>query len=211
MASWSYDRSAHRYRDQSTGRFLSEANVQIARDTFLLDQQQQYREHTAKLATGDLSVQEWTRTMRENLKTSYLAEYTLGKGGAANMTQADYGRVGRQLRDQYGYLQRFAEEVAAGRLSDAQAQARSAQYASSAVQAHAAGVASSWGITLPAQPAVGTDCRSNCRCSWQIEEDASEIRATWIVQDDGESCETCISRGEQYNPFTVAKTTEAAA
>lgn len=211
MASWSFDRSAHRYRDASTGRFVSEAHVTIARDTFLLDQQQQYRAYTAQLASGDLSVQEWTRGMRDNIKTSFLAEYELGKGGRHTMTPKDFGTVGRQLRDQYGYLQKFAEEVSAGRLSDAQAQARSAQYASSSVQAHARGHAASWDLTLPAYPAVGTECRSNCRCSWSLEEDDSEIRATWNVHDDGASCDTCISRGEQYNPFTVAKAEEAAA
>lgn len=210
MAAWEFSESAKRYRNVSTGRFLSPAQEQTLRDDFLERRSTAMRAVTAKVAAGDLSVQDWTRRMRAEIKQTYTAQYAFGRGGTKAMTGADRRAVGQLVSGQLGYLQRFAEEVSAGRLSQAQAEARAALYANSAVQAHARGVASAWSITLPAYPAVGTLCKANCQCSWELEEDDTEIRATWTLSS-AESCDTCLGRADRYSPYTVAKATEAAA
>jgi hypothetical protein len=210
MAAWQFSESAKRYRNVDSGRFLSPAQEQALRDDFLARRSDAMRAVTAKVGAGDVSVQDWLRQMRSEVKQTYATQYAFGRGGTQAMTAADRRAVGQLVSGQLGYLQRFAEEVSAGRLSQPQAEARASLYANSAVQAHAHGVASAWAIDLPAMPGVGTLCKANCGCSWELEEDDTEIRATWTL-GTAESCDTCLERADQYSPYTVAKATEEAA
>jgi hypothetical protein len=50
--------------------------------------------------------------MREAVKDANLYSAAAARGGWAQMTPADFGRVGRAVRDQYAYLDRFAADIA---------------------------------------------------------------------------------------------------
>lgn len=51
---------------------------------------------------------------------SPLANHTLGVGGFNNMTQADWGRIGEMLKEQYIKLNLLMDQIARGELSSAQ-------------------------------------------------------------------------------------------
>lgn len=200
---WAYSQATHRYRGPD-GRWLGRATVLALRDGLVEAQLPVLDGLVARLAAGQLPVAGWVLAMRDLLRVLHVAQYTYGRGGKAAMTAADRGRLGALLRGQYGHLQAFAQEVADGRLSAAQAQARAHLYAGAARQSYERGQAASWGVRLPAHPADGsTECRSNCKCSWRLVGRADgAVEATW-VRHAQDSCATCVRRATDWNPLVV--------
>lgn len=81
---------------------------------------------------GTLTPRQFYEAMQREVRQLYNASAALGKGGWAQMTPADWGRVGRALRDEYGRLRDFAQGLADGAISEKQAIARARLYADSA-------------------------------------------------------------------------------
>lgn len=133
---WGWDPVAHRYRDIETGRFLSRARalelVQQSIDAsgIASDQLASYA------ASGALSAADYGSFFREEIKREYLRQYLLGIGGREQMTAADWGSIGGMLREQYGWLQGFLDEIASGNLTEAQIMARARMYLNSAREAY---------------------------------------------------------------------------
>ena len=125
---WSFDATIGRYRDKRTGRFLSKkealdlTEASVGRAGQILDGL------TESLTMGAMSLQDWQREVAKLLKTVHLAQFILGKGGAANTFPADYLVVARTLKSEYQYLDKFAADIASGRLSAAQIKARARLY-----------------------------------------------------------------------------------
>jgi hypothetical protein len=98
-----------------------------------------------------------------------------GRGGRKFMTQADWGRIGGDLAFQYGRLDDFAREIAAGELSPARIAARAQLYVNAPHQAYESGRREAKivaGFTQERRNAVmdqGTcgDCADYHRKSWQ--------------------------------------------
>lgn len=118
MASWTWEENVGRYRNLTTGRFVSEKQVlswvsESARSSSIVtDGLSRY------LAADQLNVPGWETLMRQEIKDEYVRQYLLGRGGLSQMTQADWGSVGGMIADQYRYLDGFAREVAGGQLSE---------------------------------------------------------------------------------------------
>jgi hypothetical protein len=202
---WQYDDSAKRYRDLNTGRFLSANSVISMRDGHQEARKEVANDLADSLTAGDITVQQYVLRMRDEIKATYIAEYMLGKGGRHNMTQADWGSLGNQLRNQYGYLQNFAQEIAAGQLSQAQIAARGRMYFSSAGQAFERARGAAYMIELPAYPKDGTsECLTNCLCNWRLVDRGDHVEATWRLSAV-EHCSTCEQRGRDWAPLIVPK------
>jgi len=107
-----------RYRDLDTGRFLPRATVQEFAAEAIRASDNVVSSLSQMVADGLLDVSGWESMMRQELKTAYIQEYILGRGGLAQMTQADWGSIGGMLSEQYKYLDKFALEVADGQLSE---------------------------------------------------------------------------------------------
>lgn len=75
---------------------------------------------TNALVGERITLELWERGMAAELKSLYLQQTALAKGGWQNVTPADKRRVTMLLREQFTYLDRFANDIAAGRLSAAQ-------------------------------------------------------------------------------------------
>jgi len=71
-------------------------------------------EVTAQMQAGSLSLPVWQTEMRAMIKDGHLAAVALTVGGWENMTFADFGRAGWYIREQYQYLDNWANEIAAG-------------------------------------------------------------------------------------------------
>ena len=153
------------------------------------------------------TLQQWTLDFRENLKQAYIAQYLVARGGRENMTQEDWGRLGGLLRNQYQYLNGFAQDLADGKLSQAQARIRAGMYLDSARQSFERGKMVGAGIpNLPAYPCDGSaECRTNDRCSWRIEETEGGWNCFWVLDPQAEHCDTCLERAGSWNPLFVAR------
>jgi len=81
---------------------------------------------------GDLTPRQFYELMQREVKYAYNAAAALAAGGWDRLTAREWGGNGIRLRAQYAYLRDFAQEIAAGKLTEAQAAARASTYGDSA-------------------------------------------------------------------------------
>lgn len=105
-----YNTTAKRYVDTG-GRFVSREAVRLGLDVALDGTRADMLAASEALRAGG-SLDVWISEMRLAAKDAALYSSAAARGGWAQMTPADYGRVGRMLRDQYAYLDRFAADIA---------------------------------------------------------------------------------------------------
>jgi hypothetical protein len=129
-AEWSYDSNLGRYRRPS-GQFMSQKAVMALVDGRIDKLGQQLRRFTQMLADGNITIDQWQGSVREAIKAAHIQATVLGHGGKDGMGSAEYGRIGQRLRAEYGYLQKFAGDILAGRVSTAMALSRIGLYAQS--------------------------------------------------------------------------------
>lgn len=212
---WKWDKRIHNYRDDQTGRILSRERALEFVDQSLLESTNVAGDLADLWDAGQLSVADFNTLVRAELKYEYIRQGTLGRGGRPQMTAADWGSIGGSLADQYRYLTPFMAEIAAGALTVGQVKARLAMYVNSAREAFFRGLARAFGIPngrLPAQPGDGsTECLTNCKCSWTIEEiydDAGVLirwDCYWKYGETEDHCDTCRQRETTWSPFVINK------
>lgn len=210
--SWIYYRDRNQYQDAESGKFISQSRVRALMQRFENKYKQDIKGISDKLSNGEISLQRWVDDLRQAIKDAYVIQYTVGKGGLDNMTQADWGRIGGLLKGQYAYLNGFASEVANGDLTPKQIAARANLYIDSSTQAFERGKAASHGmISLPAYPGDGsTECMSNCRCYWSIRKSGTTYHASWRMSN-AEHCETCRIRSVSWADLTFEGVANAVA
>jgi hypothetical protein len=194
-SAYNFDNRAQRWCDSATGKFLS--NDSVFEEMFRHSDatHSTLESLTRSLYSGDISLSQWQIAVASELKDAHLAQSMFAVGGRANMGFAEFGRVGQTLREQYGFLSQFADDIAAGKVSEAMALSRIAHFGDSAKQSYWNEYADkSTGLidwilgafderncnlcpqyaanspytkeTLPARPADGTTpCKGRCRCT----------------------------------------------
>lgn len=105
---------ADRYRDLSTGRFVSERVVARELNTVVLSSADSMKAITQALVDGSISLPEWQTAMEREIKYINRLSGVTARGGVEQMSQADWGRIGAETKRQYQYLRNFAQEVANG-------------------------------------------------------------------------------------------------
>lgn len=194
-AEFSFDPRAQRYRNETSGRFVAWREVRAQVDRVIERGADRMQVLTERLARGELSIADWMRGMGQEMKIQHILAAVSARGGWEQMTPADFGRVGAKLRNEYGYLRRFAEQIARGEIPiDGRAVARSRLYSHAARAEYEqirreAGVYTqerrvlhasescedcveyaSWGWrpigTLP--PIGDSRCGVNCRCTFEF-------------------------------------------
>lgn len=129
-AQWSYDRNVGRYRNEK-GKFLSQKAVAALVDERIARLNENLRKYTQMLLRGDITLDQWQGSVREAIKSAHIQAAIIGHGGREGMGSAEYGRIGQRLRAEYAYLQQFAADLMAGRISGAMALARVQLYGES--------------------------------------------------------------------------------
>ncbi len=123
-----YDLPGYVY-DRRTGRFHGPLpSYQIVSNARVMDLIQERIEYHAReidrmtraLVDGNVSLADWERGVAQELKDLHLQQAALARGGWQNITPADKRRVTLLLKEQYRYLDSFARDIAAGKLSAAQ-------------------------------------------------------------------------------------------
>lgn len=132
LAAFLWDESALRYRSASTGRFISDRAVKQAVNTIIARSKAELRSLAQQAASGELGLTDFQSRMAGELKNLHLTATAAAKGGWGQLTQADFGRVGAELRFQYERLELFVRHIEAGDLSAKQITARTEMYIAAA-------------------------------------------------------------------------------
>lgn len=217
MALWQWNAIAQRYivtiegasaLGRKAGTFVSVEDLTGARQVFIDQQKQQAQTLVDRLVNNEINITQWTLQMREQAKQAHVTQYMLAAGGKNHMTQADYGRLGNAIRDQYGFLNNFANDILSGNLSEAQIRARANLYLNASNASFERGKVAgrtSGRLSLPAYPADGgTVCGANCKCRWHIDEMDNAWWCYWRLSP-AEHCPGCQSNANSWNPLVVSK------
>jgi hypothetical protein len=205
---WRYDVGTHRFRDSRTGRFLSASKAVDLRDGFQDRRRADVDALVRQLADQDITVQQWEAEMTQALRELFTAQFAFGRGGLNAMTADDYAAADALVESQRTYLRAFAEDVAAGKLSEAQIGARAKLYYGSSTQAYEHGRAAAFGVHPPHVPGDGsTPCLSQCRCFLTYVDKPDEVHVTWH-KTANESCSGCKGRASSWVPLVIAKSSD---
>lgn len=108
-----------------------------AADVALRQSRERVEDLTGSLRDGDIPLSRWQREMMDEIKDAHVNMGSLAKGGYKQMGQADWGRVGGIVRDEYEYLRGFAEQIEDGDVPlDGRAINRAGMYVDSARGTH---------------------------------------------------------------------------
>ncbi len=199
-----WNRSTGRWRNLATGRFVSNGSVRSEVNRHIDAAQDNLQRLTQNMYSGNVTLAQWQSGVALELKDGHLAQSMFAVGGRGNMTQANFGRVGGTLANEYSFLSRFADDIAAGRVSEAQALARVSQYGNATGQSY-------WREWQRQQDSIeleglhrltrvpqdgSTICRGNCRCFLSVNDNGS---VDWVITA-AESCATCLDM-EGGNPW----------
>jgi hypothetical protein len=193
--SYGFDRSSQRFRDLSTGRFVSEREVRDAVDRLADLTSRRMGEAAARYRAGQITSSDWLAEHLALVKQSQIASALAAYGGRANMTPERWGLVGYQIRVQYAFARKMAADVLSGRqrmngrldararqygqaarvlyenirareaATSALAWERNVRHASESCQQCRAQSAAGWVPRGTLVPVGARTCRSSCRCS----------------------------------------------
>lgn len=103
-----------RYVNLTTGRFISSGEVRRALDTALDRATVEAQRLSRDLMNKRVSLAEWQLGVARQLKNAHHASAALARGGWAQMTAQDQGRLGPRVKEQYHYLANFAAQIESG-------------------------------------------------------------------------------------------------
>tara|TARA_R110000868_G_scaffold117128_1_gene311389 strand:+ start:1757 stop:2422 length:666 start_codon:yes stop_codon:yes gene_type:complete len=132
LPGYRFNTASHRYVSQTTGRFVARRDIVSLLDKQVTSGAERLGELTRDFHEGKIDRAVWLEQMRGEVKTAHLTNRALGAGGWDRLTQADYGAVGGRLQADYRRLEGFADDIASGKASIAQALNRSNMYAGNA-------------------------------------------------------------------------------
>lgn len=147
-----------------------------------------------------VSIDRWQADMANVLVSAHLAAWEIGTGRPPDDQERKI--LAQIIGDQIDYLNAFADEIDLDRWTK-RYEARARLYAGALK--HTYWRALSGSFVLPAYPGDGsTECRTNCRCEWRIEDRGAWVDAYW-VRHASDSCRTCIERESIWSPLLVWK------
>lgn len=155
---------------------------------------------------------DWEAKMRSVITRGHLAAWMAGTAerlgvkpnspllSEKRLSRAERAEIKAIVEKQLTYLKGFVE--ARGDMSDAAIAARAQMYSGAVRGSYSA---ARWGdIPLPFQPTEGSECLTNCRCSWDIQQldGDGNYDAYWRFGDTEKHCATCPER-EAASPYRI--------
>lgn len=155
---------------------------------------------TQSLADGG-SIGAWRKAMEIAIRRSQTAAYIaataerLGTTPALvkGLSRAERKELDARIDAQLKYLDGFVADLKAGKITMAQAQARAALYAGPTRGTFYATRYQG----LPFYPTEGSECKANCKCSWEQKGEQFYWR-----MGPAEHCPTCTTRAAD-NPYAM--------
>lgn len=172
-----------------------------------LQSERRIEELTQSFIDGEIDLAEWQKAMKAELRRGNHLQFVTGKGGDPKLiNQREYLQLGPELKKQYAYLNKFAEEIK--RRAD---DGKSIQFALERAKLYARSTqAMMWKsaipVKLPQVPRDGkTRCRTNCKCRLEYEYERGDeavitaVLVYWKLRP-AEHCEDCIDLSREWNP-----------
>jgi hypothetical protein len=151
---------------------VSQKAVRTAIDNAIRNAQKRITAQTIRMQKGQLGLGAWQNEMRENIKQIHLYSAAAGKGGWAQLTQSDLGRVGRELQKQYGFLDKFARGLENGTIKND-------------------------GRVLPRARLYGSQGRGTFHLAEREEKKAAGFRQERSVLGAAEHCSDCVAEANR--------------
>lgn len=157
-----------------------------------------------QIDAGDISVDEWRDGMEGIIARSFQEAATVGAADDVSVLQPLLDNL---VNIQLGFLDAFADDIRANGWLAAY-RSRAQMYDSAVKQAYWNGnIIKQAGrvLPLPAMPAEGTQCLSNCKCAWRVvtvDADARDYDAFW-ERNVTDSCQTCVERERLWSPLRI--------
>ena len=186
---------------------IAEATVREALDRVLAASEDRLGALADALRTRQINAAEWERRMRLATKDALLQGTAAARGGWAQLSPADYGRVGAEARRQYAYLRRFRRQLEAGEVAldgrfaarmglylqagrplfeavrereqraRGMSEYRNVRHAADSCGGCVAATAAGW-VPAGSLPPVGArDCGARCRCTFDYRAGAPDPQA----------------------------------
>lgn len=127
-----WDSRTSQYHSNATGQFVARRTILNLMGAHIDGASARYTELTTAFHEGRMSASMWVEQMRTEQRRLTLQNSALGSGGWDRMTQRDFGRVGASLKQDYARLIGTANDIQSGKISLAQALARTDSYAGNA-------------------------------------------------------------------------------
>jgi hypothetical protein len=115
MSDFTFDPKTSRYRDNDSGKFITDRAVREAVDRVADEASARLAALSGRLRSGDVTLATWQREAMATIKDAHLAAGIAAHGGTARMDQHTWGLIGRQIREEYRYLRDLASDIASGR------------------------------------------------------------------------------------------------
>lgn len=129
LPGYAWNDKLHNYVDGSTGRMVKRNDINDLLREVTQGSEKRLQNYGMMAADAQMTPRQFYEAMQQEIKLLTNSNAALAKGGWAQMTPADWGRNGYQLRQEYANLRQFAQEIADGTLSGAQIEARAKLYA----------------------------------------------------------------------------------
>ena len=111
LTGYSYDRTSNRYRSAATGRFVARSRITSLLETQVSSAEQRLGDLTVALYENRIAPSVWSEQMRTELKRLHLQNAALASGGWDGLSQADYGRIGGRIRNDYQRVEQLARDI----------------------------------------------------------------------------------------------------
>lgn len=125
---FTYDERTGRYRS-SSGRFVPQSQVRRALERRVEAAGREMQRLAEQLRSGAISTTQWRSEMHRRMRDVHLFSAATVKGGWAQMTPADFGRVGARMKEQLKFLDNFARDIDRGLPLDGRFLRRAGLYA----------------------------------------------------------------------------------
>lgn len=129
LPGYRFDRGAGRYRSGQTGRFVGRRTIQNLMEEQVNGAQARMESLTRSFYDGNMDAPTFTRQMRTEARRLTLQSESLGIGGWDRLTSRQTGRAGGDLRNIYRKITGTADDIAQGKITQAQALNRARTYA----------------------------------------------------------------------------------
>ena len=116
----------------SNGRIVDPKKIQKELNELTVNYYKNIDRLSDQLENGRITIAQWQARMRTEILDLHRTQYIIGRGGRAQMTFRDWGRLGADLRHMhYPALDQFALDIANGNRSAAQIHSQARLYANS--------------------------------------------------------------------------------
>lgn len=147
-------------------------------------------------------VQRWYDQVASQLARYAAAAFMTGNG-TTEITNEEKHLITGDLAAQLDYLRHFADVIEQSE-GDFQAgwKSRAQSYARSIKVPYWRGATKM--LPLPAMPGQGSQCLTQCKCSWDIQqlEGDNNYDCYWRM-GAAEHCQTCVTRAQEWAPFKI--------